>query len=512
MGLRTEQIVKILQLSSLGRKTAFKLCEIAKEEIFDDDKDLQAFILECIENKKVLRLHMYSNAEFNTAFKKGDDLYERSQNAGIKMVSFFDEDFPKQLKEIEDSPIILNFKGDYKQLNNLSGIAIIGTREPTPEGVKSGEYFGKFCGDKGFNIVSGLAKGCDSAAHRGCLKGSGFTTAIVAHGLHMIYPKENMYLAEDILSKGGVLLSEYIIGTSALPNYFVERDRLQAGLSEATIVIQTAIKGGTMHAVDATLKSGKLLGAVRYKQNILSDKVKGNEMLIREKEAFPLTSENQEEFIEKIIQKSKLRIMADSLPNPVKDIIQVLSKNNIETVPVQESEEISKSELPILSESMPNPVKDIIPVLPKDKIETIADQVSEEISKSELTMVPDSLPDLVKDIIPVLSKDNTETIKEPEQPQQHKSSILHSYPELDKKKDENVERIKEINTEIAKINKILSKLGGSVDGQTTLSFELDASILLKINQLKNELNTFKIEKTNLVDENKQILKTVKNKK
>ncbi len=300
MGLKTDQIVKILQLKKLGRKSAFKICEKAKDDIIDNDADLHEFVLGCIANNLVPRLPLYSKQEFAEAFRKGDDIIEKSEFAGVKILSTFEIDFPNQLKTILDNPILLSFKGDYKQLNNLTGIAIIGTREPTIDGIKSGEYFGEILGKQGFNIVSGLAIGCDSAAHRGCLKGKGFTTAIVAHGLHTIYPKENKGLAEDIISSGGVLLSEYLLGTGALANYFVERDRLQAGLSKATIVIQSGIKGGTMHAVDATIKSRKLLAAVKYKTDIFSDKVKGNEMIINQKNAFALTSNNIIEFISKI--------------------------------------------------------------------------------------------------------------------------------------------------------------------------------------------------------------------
>ena len=133
----------------------------------------------------------------------------------------------------------------------------------------------------------------------------------MAHGLHTIYPKENTELAEDIVNKGGVLISEYFIGTGALPNYFVERDRLQAGLSIATIVIQTGIIGGTMHAVNATLESNKILSAVNYKSNLFSEKVLGNNMLIEEKNAFPLKSDNYNQLLE-LIKNTKSKKGKDS--------------------------------------------------------------------------------------------------------------------------------------------------------------------------------------------------------
>jgi DNA processing protein len=120
----------------------------------------------------------------------------------------------------------------------------------------------------------------------------------------MTYPKQNIELAESIFDNGGVLLSEYLYGTGALTNYFVERDRLQSGLSKATIVIQTDEKGGTMHAVNATIKSNKKLAAIKFKgDELLYSKTKGNELLIREGKAFPLSSENLAEFLESLDQK-----------------------------------------------------------------------------------------------------------------------------------------------------------------------------------------------------------------
>jgi DNA processing protein len=210
-------------------------------------------------------------------------------------------------------------------LYETSGIAIIGTREPSEAGFKAGEYFGEKLGNSGFNIVSGLAIGCDASAHRGALKANGFTTAILAHGMQTIYPKENKRLAEDILNNDGIILTEYIWGTGALPNYFVERDRLQAGLSKGTIVIQTDIQGGTMHAVNATIKSNKPLAAVKYVANteLNNPKIKGNEMLINEGKAFPLTSKNLDEFVKKI---NKLPYLTDTIPDSNKPIEDLFSE------------------------------------------------------------------------------------------------------------------------------------------------------------------------------------------
>jgi DNA processing protein len=129
------------------------------------------------------------------------------------------------------------------------------------------------------------------------------TSAVVAHGLHMIYPQENYDLANKILENNGVLISEYFIGTKPETFQFMERDRLQAGLSIATIVIQTNIDGGTMHTVRATLGNNRRLAAVQYKPNIVSDEILGNVQLITDGKAFPLTQENLIDFVKLIASK-----------------------------------------------------------------------------------------------------------------------------------------------------------------------------------------------------------------
>ena len=173
---------------------------------------------------------------------------------------------------------------DINSINNKKSIAIIGTRHPTIEGEEAGQYYGEYFAEKGFNIVSGLALGCDTIAHKAALSvKNGTTTAILAHGLHTISPKAHESIAIEIVEKGGVLLSEYFYGSPAFKTNFVERDRLQAGLAIATIVIQTGIKGGTMHAVQTTIDNNKILAAVFYKDQRVNEmeNVCGNSYLIR---------------------------------------------------------------------------------------------------------------------------------------------------------------------------------------------------------------------------------------
>lgn len=216
--------------------------------------------------------------------QKAEHILENSEDMGIKAVSIFDSTYPSRLRATTDEngklcpPILLFYKGDLS-IAELPSIAIIGTREPSPEGVKAGLFFGEKFANLGLNIVSGLAIGCDSTGHKGALKANGKTTAFLAHGLDTVFPAENEGLAEDIVANGGLLMSEYAIGTPVSAYRLVARDRLQASLGDATIVIQTGIKGGTMHAANATLEAGKPLYVVNYNDDVswrFRDKVQGN--------------------------------------------------------------------------------------------------------------------------------------------------------------------------------------------------------------------------------------------
>ena len=302
MSLTNKQIIILLNLPGIGRKTAFKICDLATLKDNMSDQDLFEFISEIKAKKQVNRMPFITSNDFKKARGKADEIMVISEKMKIGICSFFDQEFPEKLKDSIDPPIILNYKGDIKQINEKPGIAIIGTRQPTMEGVEDADFFGEYLAEKGYNIVSGLAKGCDTSAHKGCLQAGGLTTAVVAHGLHMVYPAENSSLAEKIISKGGVIISEYFFGTEPKPNYFAKRDRIQAGLSEALIVIQADLKSGTMHTVNFGLKNNRLLAAAEY-ANLSNSIIEGNKMLIESGNAFRLTRSNIDEFLNLIFLK-----------------------------------------------------------------------------------------------------------------------------------------------------------------------------------------------------------------
>lgn len=284
MTLSHEQIVTLQLTKGIGAVSINKICDAAEgSQSALDVNGLYELIDHMI---KVRELNKVSLPDFNlfySNFLKAKHLLSESEMMGINVVSKYDDCFPSNLLHAVDEtgkpavPVILYYKGDLS-ITKKPAIAIIGTREPSEDGVTAGHFFGKVFGDNGFNIVSGLAIGCDTCGHEGALQSNGgSTTAFLAHGLDTIYPKENEALAERILNAGGLLMSEYPIGERVNRYNLVARDRLQAALANGTLVVQTGVRGGTMHAVRATIAAGKPVFVAKFKQ--ATDKTAGNELL-----------------------------------------------------------------------------------------------------------------------------------------------------------------------------------------------------------------------------------------
>lgn len=173
-----------------------------------------------------------------------------------------DEIFPASFRAIgEDCPKRIYALGNLELLKSEHMVAIIGSRKATRTGNSKAYEFGLNYAKKGYVVVSGLALGCDAAAHRGCMAGGGGTIAIVATGLDRVHPHENISLQEEILKKGGLILSEQPLGVKANPARLVARNRLQAALSEEVVVAECPVHSGTMHTVRYAQKYGKAIKA-----------------------------------------------------------------------------------------------------------------------------------------------------------------------------------------------------------------------------------------------------------
>lgn len=174
----------------------------------------------------------------------------------IDLISIYDKEYPRILKQIHDFPISLYIKGNKEILNNES-IAIIGCREATDYGIKASKYFSYNLAKKDINIVSGLARGIDCYSHIGAICARGRTIAVVGCGLDIVYPKENIELQKKIIDFGGAVISEYPLGTKPEKMNFPARNRIISGLCKKIIVIEAKEKSGTLLTVDFALEQGR---------------------------------------------------------------------------------------------------------------------------------------------------------------------------------------------------------------------------------------------------------------
>lgn len=282
MYLQAKQIITLQQLRGFGPAAIMKIGGYVYDNRISVDTD--KVLWEVLQ--KVLSAKKLDKISFDDILSASDDakrIFEASAQKGIKVLGRWDKEFPEMLELVTDEEgkskpcVLLYYKGNLDALTK-TGLAIIGTREPDADGLKAGEYFAKAFAKQGFNIVSGLAVGCDTLGHRGALDVGGTTTAFLAHGLDSVYPPENDDLANEIVENGGLLLSEYALGMPVSRYNLVARDRLQSALAKACLVIETGRHGGTMHAAQATLAANKPLLVVDYSDKG-GEKKRGNEWL-----------------------------------------------------------------------------------------------------------------------------------------------------------------------------------------------------------------------------------------
>ncbi len=179
---------------------------------------------------------------------------------GIHLLAQDDPEYPKLLKEIYDPPIILFVKGDVKCLNTPA-VAIVGSRRATPYGVNTAERISRDLASRGVLICSGLARGIDTAAHRGALEARGLTIAVLGSGLNVIYPKENKRLVQQIEQQGCVI-SEFPLNAGPVPQNFPIRNRIISGLSLGVCLVEAAEYSGSLITARMALEQGREVFAV----------------------------------------------------------------------------------------------------------------------------------------------------------------------------------------------------------------------------------------------------------
>lgn len=188
--------------------------------------------------------------------RRSEQLYKR----GINALTRFDDAYPKLLSEIPQPPWVLYAIGDIELLNRPS-IAVVGTRGPTAYGRKTALELAKGLSDQGIAVVSGLARGIDGIAHEGALRGRGGTIAVLGSPVDTVYPPENRSLYCDIAARG-VIVSETPFGTPLHPGLFPLRNRIIAGLSLGTVVVEAAERSGSLITADMALEMSREVFAV----------------------------------------------------------------------------------------------------------------------------------------------------------------------------------------------------------------------------------------------------------
>lgn len=179
---------------------------------------------------------------------------ELAGRCGVKIVTMYDDSYPQLLKVIPGPPIVLYVKGALKEEDGLS-VAIVGSRRASFYGLESAQKFAAALAERGFTVVSGLARGIDTASHKGALA-RGRTLAVMGSGFNHIYPPENKALIEKICACGAVI-SEFPLGTKPLKQNFPRRNRLISGLSLGVLVVEAAKNSGALITADFALEQGR---------------------------------------------------------------------------------------------------------------------------------------------------------------------------------------------------------------------------------------------------------------
>ena len=205
-------------------------------------------------------------------------------------ITINDDIYPECLKEISDPPEKLYYKGNLELLKSERMIAVVGTRNPSSYGKLCCEYMIKKMSKADITIVSGFAKGIDSIAHKTSLLTDGKTIAVIASGLDIVYPASNLSLYREIEEKG-LILSEYEAGVKPFKSNFPQRNRIIAGLSRGTIVVESKDRGGSLITADLALEFNRDVYAVPG--DVFSEYSKGCNNLIRDARAKSLSNINE---------------------------------------------------------------------------------------------------------------------------------------------------------------------------------------------------------------------------
>jgi DNA processing protein len=263
------------------------------------------------------------------ARRSADQQIEALAATGGQFLAYSDDHYPELLREIFDPPALLWVRGNVELLSEPS-IAVVGTRHPTPYGAGMAEMLSRDLAHKGLVILSGMARGVDTAAHKGALAAKAPTIAVWGTGVDVIYPKENKSLAEQIIAGGGTIISEYPLGTYPAPPNFPRRNRILSGMSVGVLVIEAAEYSGTRVTARCAIEQNRDVYAVPG--NVTTKNAWGPNTLIKQGAKLTATWEDIWEDL-----PTHVRLALESRSGVASEVNSTASLFTVEPLPPNES-------------------------------------------------------------------------------------------------------------------------------------------------------------------------------
>lgn len=267
---------------------------------------------------------------FEAAIQRAEDELVYIYANEIEFVTYSEKDFPKRLRECDDSPMVIYYKGE-AEFNSEKIISIVGTRNSTRYGTDFCDEIVRNISEKFPNtiIVSGLAYGIDVAAHKAALKYGLKTWAVFGHSMELVYPAKHKRIAQKIIDEGGAILSEFPHGSKRDPSNFLKRNRIVAGLADALVVVESGLKGGSM--VTANLANHYNRDVFALPGSVNSSFSAGCNRLIKTNRANLLESVEDIEYImnwssDKTAKSENVLVLLEGLTENEKCIVDVLRK------------------------------------------------------------------------------------------------------------------------------------------------------------------------------------------
>ena len=255
-------LIALNQIDKVGDKRISELIMHydSVENIFEDKEENIKSLLEKKFKSQI------GNFNKNEILDKANDIIEKSKTHGIGILSLFDEDYPFNLKQIDNPPYILYYKGDLKKLRRNS-IAVVGTRFPTDKSCKYAFDISSKLSALNISVVSGMAKGVDKEAHIGAISSGANTVAVLGCGIDNVYPSENLKVYNKLIEKG-LIISEFEVGRKPDKTNFPRRNRIISGLSYAVVMVEASSKSGALITVDFALNQGRDVYIAPYDEKL----------------------------------------------------------------------------------------------------------------------------------------------------------------------------------------------------------------------------------------------------